>query len=510
MTLAPSIAQTQPGPSALRTALFLLLLTFLNLQSDGFRLSANPSHDQLLLLPFTILFCVLFTAVVWPYQNHPYPRLAALNNSRTLLAFAIATLAPSLAMLVASAHHYAAFRYHLALWPTLIVFAGAALLLAANLHASDTASTAGRLLTSVLIAFLAVDLLSLRSFPINIGRSDMLPLLAAAGRTLHNGLDPYRLYTFATETVLLTYLPGTLLAYLPATLLHLDLRLTNLVCLTLLTLLIARAATPAHRRQLTALLAVWLLSPYLLYRHEIYTPPHWLVLVAALLLLNQRRLTASALLFGFSIAVSQFSWILFPFVLLYLFERHRTRVTLIYAATALLPALLILLPFFLWSPPAFTFGVLSHWQQQTVSARPVNLSFWLAALLGPRALQPVQLLVLAAVFLASAARHSCRTFPGLLRVLALALTAFILLNILVWGYFFLLIELLLLLFVASANGWLQTPPEPSLSRHRSTPRVQSAQSAPPQTSASASPSQAAQSAGARSGPAPPRSRRSPA
>lgn len=459
MTL--SSATPHSGPAALRTALFLLLLAFLNLQSDGFRLSADPSRDQLLLLPITLVFCALLAALLWPRNGGSYSRLAPLNSSHTLLTIAVATLVPSCVMLFASAHHYASFRYHLALWPTLIVLVGAALLIASNLRHSASTEAPGRLLTSVLIASVALQMLSIRSFPLNIRRSDMLPLLASAGRTLHNGLDPYRLYTFPTETVLLTYLPGTLLAYLPATLLHLDLRLTNLLCLTLLALLLARAAAPAHRPQLTALLAIWLLSPYLLYRHEIYTPPHWLTLVAALLLLNQRRLAASAILFGLSVAMSQFSWILFPFVLLYLFERHRTRATLIYATTALFAAAAILLPFFVWSPHAFTFGVLSHWQQQTVSARPVNFSFWLATLLSPRALQPAQLLVLTAVFLVSAARHTCRTFPGLLRALAVALAAFLLLNILVWGYFFLLLELLLLLFVASANGWLDAPATPN-------------------------------------------------
>ena len=454
MTQEPSDPEQHSGLAALRTTLFLVLLAFLNLQSDGFRLSSDPRRDQLALLPFTALFCALLVALLWPRSDSPHPRLEPVNRSRTLLAIALASLAPTLGMLVASAHHYAAFRYRLALWPTVIIFAGVALLLAFHLRHPAPTERPGRLLTSILIASIALQLLSIRSFPLDLRRSDMLPLLAAAGRALHLGIDPYRLYTFPTETVLLTYLPGTLLAYLPATLLHLDLRLTNLFCLSLLGLVLARAAAPAHRRQFTALVAIWLLSPYLLYRHEIYTPPHWLALVAALLLLHRGRLIASAVVFGLSIALSQFSWILCPFVLLHVFERHRTRPTLTYAASALVTALLVIVPFVVWSPHAFTFGVLSHWQQQTVSARPVNLSFWLATLLSPRALQPAQAIVLTAVFLVSAARHTCRSFAGLLRALSLAMAAFILLNILVWGYFFLLLELLLLLFVASSNGWL--------------------------------------------------------
>ena len=464
MTPDSTAATIQPGPASLRVALFLLLLAFLNLQADGFRLSADPSRDQLLLLPLTLVFCAIVTALLSPRSNHPHPGLATLNRSRTLIAVAIVTLAPSLAMLVASAHHYAAFRYHLALWPTLVIFAGAAGLLAANLGQSTPTEASGRLLTCVVVTSVALELLSLCSFPLDLRRSDMLPLIAAAGRAVHNGVNPYHLYTFSTETVFLTYLPGTFLAYLPATLLHLDLRLTNLFCLSLLALLLARAVAPAHRRQLTALLAIWLVSPYLLYRHEIYTPPHWLVLVAALLLLQQRRLVASAIFFGLGIAMSQFSWILFPFVLLHIFDLggagRRIRPTLTYTGIALLAASVVILPFYLWSPHAFTFGVLSHWQQQTISARPVNFSFWLATLLSSRALQPAQAILLSALLLACAARHACRTFTGLMRALAIALTAFLLLNILVWGYFFLLLELLLLVFVASASGWLGAPAEP--------------------------------------------------
>ena len=464
MTPDSNAAAPQPGPASLRVALFLLLLAFLNLQADGFRLSADPSRDQLLLLPLTLVFCALVSALLWPRSTRTYPRLAFLNRSRTLIAVAIVTLAPALAILVASAHHYAAFRYHLAPWPTLVVFAGVAGLLAANRVQSTPTEAPGRLLTCVVLTSLALELLSLRSFPLDLRRSDMLPLIAAADRAFHNGVNPYHLYTFSTETVFLTYLPGTFLAYLPATLLHLDLRLTNLLCLALLALLLARAATPAHRRPLTALLAIWLVSPYILYRHEIYTPPHWLVLTAALLLLQQRRLVASAIFFGLGIAMSQFSWIFFPFVLLHLSDLgaagRRIRPTLIYAAITLLAASVVILPFYVWAPHAFTFGVLSHWQQQAVSARPVNLSFWLATLLSPRALQPIQAVLLAAVLLVCAVRHTCRSFTGLARSLAIALTAFLLLNILVWGYFFLLLELLLLIFVASANGWLETPAAP--------------------------------------------------
>jgi hypothetical protein len=48
--------------------------------------------------------------------------------------------------------------------------------------------------------------------------------------------------------------------------------------------------------------------------------------------------------------------------------------------------------------------------------------------------------------------------------MSLALACFIMLNILVWGYFFLLLEVMLLLYIISANGWLkESPPNESFS-----------------------------------------------
>ncbi len=238
------------------------------------------------------------------------------------------------------------------------------------------------------------------------------------------------------------------------TLLHIDPRLLNLLFVLALALILLRNIARPHRPTFAALLSLWLLSPYLLYRHELYTEPHWLATVAALLLLARGRLTWAVILFGVGISLSQFSWVLFPFFLLFLHERHGIRAALFGALTALATAAVVTLPFLLWAPHPFVFGVLSHWGNTLVSARPVNLSFWTATLVGPHHLQLVQALLLAVVFLASAATHSCRTFSGLLRSMAIALTVFILWNILVWGYFFLLLELLLLLYLAAANNWL--------------------------------------------------------
>ncbi len=438
----------------------LLLLVLLNAEGDGFHLARSPARDQLFLLPITLLFCTLLFLLLRAQPLHPGRSrnlLAGLARGRVLVACAIASLAAASGLLLVESHYYASFGYQLHPWAAAPVFSGSILLLGLHVLPARRRNDAA-LLGAVLLSYAAVTCLSIASFPLAVQRSDMLPLLAAAGRSLLDGTNPYHLYTFPSETVFLSYLPGTLLAYLPAVLLHVDLRCINLLCGLALAVLLYRAASPAHRFQVTALIAVWLLSPYLLYRHEIYTAPHWLALTASLLLLARRRLFASAVCFGISIALSQFSWVLFPFYLLYLVQRHGRTPATRSAAVALLTAAIIVVPFLLRAPHAFLFGVLSHWQHQAVSARPINLSYWLAAAVGASHLQQAQTVVLAIVFLSCARRGCCQTFAGCLGSMSVALSAFILLNILVWGYFFLLLEMLLLLYVFVANGWLKGEP----------------------------------------------------
>ncbi len=441
----------EPATAAdLRSTLFTFLLFFLNLQLDGFRLARSPARQQLLLLPFTLVFCATVAALLFP-PRLPEGRLSRgvhrLAQPRSLRVLTLVFLLLSLALFIVNARFYKAFGYHLHLWATAAVFL-------ATITAVALAPKAKTLATATLASFTAISLLSIVSFPLNIQRSDMLPLLLAAGRSLLTTTDPYHLYTFPTETVFLTYLPGTLLAYLPATLLHIDPRLLNLLFVLALALTLLRNIVPIYRDTFAALLSLWLLSPYLLYRHELYTQPHWLATITALLLLARSRLTWAAILFGISISLSQFSWVLFPFFLLFLRERHGTRAALLGCLTAITTAAVITLPFLLWGPHPFVFGVLSHWSNTLVSARPVNLSFWTATLVGSHHLQLVQALLLAALFAACVITRSCRTFPGLLRSMSIALTVFILWNILVWGYFFLLLELLLLLYLAAAKNWL--------------------------------------------------------
>lgn len=444
-----------------RVGIFTLLLLFLSCQADGLRLSHNQVHQQLLLIPFTLLFC---GGMLWLLL----PQLRCIGKWRSLLESPVALgsgipilafyLTLSCALFIYQSHYFAAVGYRLHPVATFIVFGCALAGVVSSLWIKGR-SAGNYLFAAVLIAYIGITLLSIWSFPNSVQRSDMLPLLSEAGKTLLKGHNPYRLYTFPTESVFLTYLPGTLLAFIPAALLHIDLRFINIVYVVVLAALIYRSAAIPYRREVAFLIGIFLLSPYVLYRHEIYTQPHWLSLVSCFLLLHRRRFLWAAIVFGVSAALSQFSWILFPFFLLFIFRQKGFRSAIFLGAVALLVFGAIVGPFIAWSPEAFLYGVLTHWQNNAVNARPINFSYWVAALVGARYLELVQFLVLAAIFIRCAVTRSCRTLPQTLRWMAVSLTSFIMLNILVWGYFFLLLEVVLLLYLVSTNGWLQESDE---------------------------------------------------
>lgn len=199
-------------------------------------------------------------------------------------------------LFVYESHYYAAIGYRLHPIATSAVF-GCALVGIMSSSGIKGKSAGDYLFAVILLAYIGVYLLSIWSFPNSVQRSDMLPLLSEAGKALLKGNNPYQLYTFPTEQVFLTYLPGTLLAFIPAVLLHIDLRFLNIVYVVTLAVLIYRSTIIQYRREAALVIGLFLLSPYVLYRHEIYTSPHWLSIVACFLLLQRKRfLWAAALL----------------------------------------------------------------------------------------------------------------------------------------------------------------------------------------------------------------------
>lgn len=418
---------------------------------DGLPKSLGERGSQLALLPFTTAFLAGFTLLISDRNAHWLQRLPAWTWRHSLYA-SIVMLAGTLVSLFMENSHFARFGYHLSASAAIgLCVAGAGLCLALTRVGDRIGPRA--LLACILTVFGLLQILSIRSFPLIEWRSDMLPLVVAADHSLLSAHDPYHPYHLLGEVIYLTYLPGTLLAFLPAVASAIDPRWINVICLLGLAIIAFQAAAISYRREVIAAMAVLLFSPYLQVRHELYTAPQWLLMTSAAALLAYGRRRWAAAVFGLGVATSQFFWILVPLLLLFYWEegglRELTEGSLILAGTALI----ILAPFYVFSPHAMIYGVLSHWQKIVVDARPINLSYWISLVLPGAALSLIQGAVLAAIYIYCFAAHGCRDVSSCLRWMSVALLALIVLNVLVWGYFYLLLLFLLFAYVAVGNGW---------------------------------------------------------
>lgn len=439
-----------------RVLLFLVFILFVSVQRDGFwRLSLVPEHKGLLelsaLLVLVLLQFVFSERVSGWLGKRLFPSRTPVFRAVTLVAAVMQAASGVLFML--SAQYYRSLGYLFFPRPTLLVFGFASVLLV-TFAVWPRPVAARTLLTGIMVIVASVFALTIASFPVVVGRSDMLPLISAAGSSLLAGQNPYHFYGYPLNNLFLTYLPGTWLAYFPAILLHLDLRWVTLFCECLVMFVVYRSVRRENRLAATSLLAVFFCSPFLQYRHEIYTAPHWLILTASLLLGFRKRVWWSGVLMGVSLAMSQFSWVVFPFYLLFWLQSYGWRKALCAAMASIAGAFVIAGPFILWSPKALIFGVLGHWQTVGMNARPANLSYGVAGLVGRGHLQLVQAAVIIALLLFCVMTRSCSTTVGAMRWITTAVLLFVLLNFIVWGYFFLLVLLLTLVGTLAANDWL--------------------------------------------------------
>lgn len=216
---------------------------------------------------------------------------------RVILALAAVAQLSSGVLFYLEAQHYRFAGYHLYPAATMWAFAvstGVLLTLAFRRHEPAAKS----ILIVAMSAFSSVFLLAIASSPLADSRSDMLPLIAAANNSLLKGQNPYHFYNLS-HRVILTYLPATWMAFLPSNVLHLDMRYTTLLCLLITAAVIFQNVRSQFRREAAALLALFFCSPYLQYRHDIYTAPQWLCVIASLVLaisgppLVERRLDGS-------------------------------------------------------------------------------------------------------------------------------------------------------------------------------------------------------------------------
>jgi uncharacterized membrane protein len=203
-----------------------------------------------------------------------------------------------------------------------------------------------------------------------------------------------------------------------------------------------------------ALLALFLLCPFLQYRHELYLQPHWFTLVAAFVLAQRRHFAWAAVVFGAGMALYQFSWILFPFFLLHALRR---RGWVEVARTFLLGAVgagAVAGPFLRSALSRIGNNAVSQWSRLGHAlADPINLSYWTTYVIHPDKLLRLQVLLMVAIFVYCLAARRCATLADTLRWSTLALTVFVMFNVIVDGYFYLMLLVLMLVYTCVANGW---------------------------------------------------------
>jgi hypothetical protein len=317
----------------------------------------------------------------------------------------------------------------------------------------------------------ALILYACACFPLAAARSDMMPLLMQAGRELLAGHDPYSLYHLTPGSgTYLTYLPGLLLAYLPAALMGLDPRLLGVVyTLAAAGLLYLRAGAGA-----AVFLSVFLVNPYLVYRHDAYLAPFWLLLAASWIALSRPRPATIAASCGVLAMTSQLLAVPACVMAIFGFRRYGLRAmvgSLLAAAAACAAVLgLFLLPNF----TSFVSGTVGHWQD-ALNVESLGVTFWLLLVLPAPFVHTLQAVLIMALLLFPWLRprpvtaekadrsipsgalprpgSSAPWLPGIdpdrswsvFATSALALFAFAALNTVIWTYFYLAVLFLAML-----------------------------------------------------------------
>ncbi len=316
----------------------------------------------------------------------------------------------------------------------------------------------GRLLLLAAGAHGALCLFACACFPLAPARSDMVPLLVRAGHELLSGHDPYALYHLSPGTeIRLTYLPGLLFSYLPAALLRIDPRLVGLVyTVAAARLLYVRGGSAA-----AAFLSVFLVDPYLVYRHDAYLAPFWLLLAILWAVLTRPRPLAIAASCGVLCLTSQLLLIPACAAAIFGFKRYGRAAML----RSLVPAALVcgatLGAFLLADSATFAAGTIGHWKD-AVNVESLGIAYWLLSVLPASLVHVAQALAVIVILLLPRSRRqpaaidhkgcapesSPQPFSALpaidperpssaLATASLALFAFAAMNTVTWTYFYL-------------------------------------------------------------------------
>ena len=432
---------------------FALIVLVLSLVSDGWSGKPSPVLHQLLLLVPSGFFAYELIGLLGPKAHDEREGMVVFPWAYWLVAFEVW----SVVLFFLEAHHFKQFGYrldvHWAILCLLVILAGWCVYLLRR--------SGWTLLSALISTYSAGMVLAIRSFPLNYLRSDMLPVIGWADLRLIEHLNPYSTMRVGQRIYDFPYLPGMLLAFWPAAILRIDLRWAALVYLGLSALVIFAAAKPFVRTEVAALLGLFLLCPFLQYRHDLYLEPHWFTVVVAVVLMQRRHFIAAAVAWGMSCALYQLSWVIFPFVLLNAYRRGKVREAGKVHLGAAVGFLAVAGPFLQSAAGRISSNTVGQWSRLPHAfADPINLSYWLTFAVRPDQLKWVQAVVLVGLFGWCCWRGRCTTLADTLRWMCCALALFIPLNVIVDGYFYLTLALVLLLFVCAESGWWQEPKEP--------------------------------------------------
>ncbi len=297
----------------------------------------------------------------------------------------------------------------------------------------------------IITAYIITYIISIVYFPLHPGRSDMLLLIEVAGKNFLNANSPYSLY-FIPHALPLTYLPGMWLSYLPAVIVNIDIRFVNLFCIVLSMILIYYFAEETLKEKAVLLIAIFLLNPLFQFRHEIYLGVYFLPVVVSYYLLIRNKPLLSSIFVGWTIVVYQFSWIIYPLFLVYLYRNYGIRHVLRSIFITLLIIAFVIVPFFMWSPENFILGVFTHWKN-VFNVEVPNLTFWILKIIPIGYLKIVQSILLFIMFLL--AFKKIVNLTDYFKWCTFTLLLFIITNQLIWNYFFFIIFLYMMFFALS-------------------------------------------------------------
>jgi hypothetical protein len=438
-----------------RTGYFTLVLLLLNLVNDGWNGRPSLLEHQLLILPFT---CIVFFSLV-QLLRVPKPASNSLWTSRRALLLALIFELTFPVVYLYEAHHFAAFGYQQRLILAALIFLPVLALFVLTFWSRLSPTL---VFITTLAAYAGGLLLSILSFPLNYLRSDMLPVIVWADNNLLHHIDPYTTLHVADRIYDFPYLPGMMLAFFPFAAMHLDLRFGSMAYVLGLAALIFWAArckpSDDRRLEVTAVLALFLLCPFVQYRHELYLQPHWFALVLGFVLMQRRHFAWAAVAFGAGMAIYQFSWILFPFFVLNALRRRGWLEALKLTLLGILTTLVIVGPFLKSASHRIASNTVSQWGLMPHAlANPINLSYWATYFIHPDHLLRLQAALMVAVFLYCFVTGRCKDLADTLRWMIVALATFILLNVLVDGYFFLMLLVVVMVYVCVANDWWAEP-----------------------------------------------------